>query len=103
MRVESHPKEERISVLSDFFLSKGSKAPAARYPLRRADIPNPTITGKDFQDGAIGVKNQSTDVPMIDLESIINEEEIRINEAILTKEIKIQAEAAQLVRDAGEK
>ena len=91
------------SILSDFFLPKGSKAPAARYPLRRAGIPNPTITGKESQDGAIGVKNQSTDVPMIDLESIINEEEIRINEAILAKEIKIQAEAAQLVRDAGEK
>ena len=40
---------------------------------------------------------------MIDLESIINEEERRINEVILAKEIKIQAEAAQLVRDAGEK
>ena len=85
------------SILSDFFLPKGSKAPAARYPLRRAGIPNPTITGKESH------KNQSTDVPMIDLESIINEEETRINEAILAKEIKIQAEAAQLVRDAGEK
>ena len=91
------------SILSDFFLPKGSKAPAARYPLRRAGIPHPTITGKESQDGAVGVKNQSTDVPMIDLESIINEEERRINEAILAKEIKIQAEAAQLVRDAGEK
>ena len=91
------------SILSDFFLPKGGKAPAARYPLRRAGIPNPTITGKEPQDVAIGVKNQSTDVPMIDLESIINEEERRINEVILAKEIKIQAEAAQLVRDAGEK
>ena len=86
------------SILSDFFLPKRSKAPAARYLLRRAGIPNPTITGKESQD-----KNQSTDVPMIDLESIINEEEIRINEAILAKEIKIQVEAAQLVRDAREK
>ena len=91
------------SILSDFFLPKGGKAPAARYPLRRAGIPNPTITGKEPQDVAIGVKNQSTDVPMIDLESIINEEEKRINEVILAKEIQIQAEAAQLVRDAGEK
>ena len=91
------------SILSDFFLPKGGKAPAARYPLRRAGIPNSTITGKEPQDGAICVKNQSTDVPMIDLESIINEEERKINEVILAKEIKIQAEAAQLVRDAGEK
>ena len=91
------------SILSDFFLPKGGRAPAARYPLRRAGIPNPTITGKEPQDVAIGVKNQSTDVPMIDLESIINEEERRINEVILAKEIKIQAEAVQLVRDAGEK
>ena len=91
------------SILSDFFLPKGGKVPAARYPLRRAGISNPTITGKEPQDVAIGVKNQSIDVPMIDLESIINEEEKRINEVILAKEIQIQAEAAQLVRDAGEK
>ena len=91
------------SILSDFFLPKGGKAPAARYPLRRAGIPNPTIAGKEPHDVATGVKNQSTDVPMIDLESIINEEEKRINEVILAKEIQIQAEAAQLVRDAGEK
>ena len=91
------------SILSDFFLPKGGKAPAARYPLHRAGIPNSTITGKEPQDGAICVKNQSTDVPMIDFESIINEEERKINEVILAKEIKIQAEAAQLVRDAGEK
>ena len=85
------------------FWPKGGKAPAARYPLRRAGIPNPTMTGKEPQDVAIGVKNQSIDVPMIDLENIINEEEKRINEVILAKEIQIQAEAAQLVRDAGEK
>ena len=51
----------------------------------------------------MGVKSRSTDVPMIDLESIINEEDKRIHELILAKEIRIQAEAVQLVRDAGEK
>ena len=51
----------------------------------------------------MSVKNRSTDVPMIDLESIINEEDKRTHELILAKEIRIQAEAAQLVRDAGEK
>ena len=91
------------SILSDFFLPKGGKAPAARYPLRRAGIPNSIMAGKEPQDVATGVKNQATDVPMIDLESIINEEEKRINEVILAKEIQIQAEAVQLVRDAGEK
>ena len=91
------------SILSDFFLPKGGKAPAAKYPLRRAGIPNSIIAEKEPHDVATGVKNQSTDVPMIDLESIINEEEKRINELILAKEIQIQAEAVQLVRDAGEK
>ena len=91
------------SILSDFFLPKGGKAPAARYPLRRAGIPNSIMAGKEPQDVATGVKNQATDAPMIDLESIINEEEKRINEVILAKEIQIQAEAVQLVRDAGEK
>ena len=82
------------SILSDFFLPKGDKVPTAR---------NPTIAGKEPHDVAIGVKNQSTDVLVIDLESIINEEEKRINEVILAKEIQIQIEAAQLVRDAGGK
>ena len=91
------------SILSDFFLPKGGKVPAAKYPLRRAGIPNLIIAEKEPYDVATGVKNQSTDVPMIDLESIINEEEKRINELILAKEIQIQAEAVQLVRDAGEK
>ena len=91
------------SILSDFFVPKGGKAPAAKYPLRRAGIPNSIIAEKEPHDVATGVKNQSTDVPMIDLESIINEEEKRINELILAKEIQIQAEAVQLVRDAGEK
>ena len=91
------------SILSDFFLPKGGKAPAAKYPLRRAGIPNSIIAEKEPHDVATGVKNQSTDVPMIDLESIINEEEKRNNELILAKEIQIQAEAVQLVRDAGEK
>ena len=45
----------------------------------------------------------STDVPMIDLERIINEEDKRTHELILAKEIRIQAEAVQLVRDANEK
>ena len=91
------------SILSDFFLPKGGKTPTARYPLRRAGIPNLIIAEKEPCDVATGVKNQSTDVPMIDLESIITEEDKRINELILAKEIQIQAEAAQLVRDAGEK
>ena len=91
------------SILSDFFLPKGGKAPTAKYPLRRAGIPNSMIAEKEPHDVATGVKNRSTDVPMIDLESIINEEEKRINELILAKEIQIQAEAVQLVRDAGEK
>ena len=82
---------------------KGGKAPVAKYPLRRAGIPNSTIAVKEPHDVATGVKSRSTDVPMIDLESIINEEEKRINELILAKEIRIQAEAVQLVRDAGEK
>ena len=40
---------------------------------------------------------------MVDLESIINEEDKRIHELILAKENQIQAEAVQLVKDAGEK
>ena len=40
---------------------------------------------------------------MVDLESIINEEDRRIHELILAKENQIQAEAVQLVKDAGEK
>ena len=91
------------SILSDFFLPKGGKAPAARYPLRRAGIPNSILAGKEPHNDATCVKNQSTDVPMIDLESIINEEERRINEVILANEIQLQAEAVQFVRDAGEK
>ena len=63
------------SILSDFFLPKGGKAPVAKYPLRRAGIPNSTVVVKEPHDVATGVKSQSTDVPMIDLESIITEEE----------------------------
>ena len=40
---------------------------------------------------------------MIDIDSIIHDEEKRINEVILAKDIRNQAEAVQLVRDAGEK
>ena len=47
--------------------------------------------------------SRSADVPMVDLESIINEQDKRIHELILAKENQIQAEAAQLVKDAGEK
>ena len=91
------------SILSDFFLLKGGKAPVAKYPLRRAGIPNPTVAVKEPHDVATCVKSRSTDVPMVDLESIINEEDKRIHELILAKEHQIQAEAVQLVRDAGEK
>jgi len=88
---------KEISILSDFFLPKGGKAPVAKYPLSRADIPNPTVTVNEPHDVATRVKSRSTDVPMIDLESIINEEDKRAHELILAKEIRIQAEAAQLV------
>ena len=91
------------SILSDFFLPKGGKAPVAKYPLRRAGIPNSTVTVNEPHDVATRVKSRSTDVPIIDLESIINEEDKRAHELILAKEILIQAEAAQLVRDASEK
>ena len=69
----------------------------AKYPLRRAGIPNSTVTVNEPHDVATCVKSRSTDVPMIDLESIINEEDKRIHELILAKEIRIQAEAVQLV------
>ena len=49
-----------------FFCPKGGKTPTARYPLRRAGIPNLIIAEKEPCDVATGVKNQSTDVPMID-------------------------------------
>ena len=91
------------SILSDFFLPKGGKAPVAKYSLRGAGIPNSTVVVEEPHDVATGVKSRSTDVPMIDLESIITEEDKRINKLILAKEIRIQAEAAQLVRDASEK
>ena len=91
------------SILSDFFLPKGGKTPVAKYPLRRAGIPNSTVAVKEPHDVATCVKSRSTDVPMVDLESIINEEDKRIHELILAKENRIQAEAVQLVRDAGEK
>ena len=91
------------SILSDFFLPKGGKAPVAKHPLRRAGMPNSTVTVNDPHDVATRVKSRSTDVPMIDVESIINEEDKRAHELILAKEIRMQAEAVQLVRDASEK
>ena len=91
------------SILSDFFLPKGGKAPVAKYPLRRAGMPTSTVTENDPHDGVTRVKSRSTDVPMIDLESIINEEDKRAQELILAKEIRMQADAVQLVRDASEK
>ena len=48
-------------------------------------------------------KNRSADVPMIDVESIIDEEDKRALELTLAKDIRMQAEAVQLVRDASEK
>ena len=71
--------------------------------MRRAGIPNSAVTVNEPQDVATHVKSRSADVPMIDLESIINEEDKRAHELILAKEIRIQAEAVQLVRDASEK
>ena len=94
---------KEMSILSDFFLPKGGKAPMTKYPLRRAGIPNLTVTVNDSYDDTTHVKNRSTDVPMIDVESIINEEDKRAHELILAKEIRMQAEAVQLVRDASEK
>ena len=66
-------------------------------------MPNSTVTVNDPHDVATRVKSRSTDVPMIDVESIINEEDKRAHELILAKEIRMQAEAVQLVRDASEK
>ena len=40
---------------------------------------------------------------MIDIDRIILEEEKRINEIVLARDIQNQAEAVQLIRDAGEK
>ena len=57
------------------------------HPLRRAGMPNSTVAVNEPHDVATGVKSRSTDVPMIDLESIINEEDERIHELILAKEI----------------
>ena len=94
---------KEISILSDFFLPKGGKAPITRYPRSRADFTNPIVIENESHEVPMSVKGRSTDVPMIDLESIINEEDKRTHELILAKEIRIQAEAAQLVRDAGEK
>ena len=92
------------SILSEIFFAQGRQSTGSQISSTyRAGIPNSIIAEKEPHDVATGVKNQSTDVPMIDLESIINEEEKRINELILAKEIQIQAEAVQLVRDAGEK
>ena len=91
------------SILSDFFLPKGCKALVSKYPLRRAGMPNLTVTVNDPHDATTHVKSRSTDVPMIDVESIIIEEDKRAHELILAKEIRMQAEAAQLVKDASEK
>ena len=91
------------SILSDFFLPKGDKALTAKVSPRKSGLPNSIIAEKENPDVTTAVKNWSTDVPMIDLESIINEEDKRINELILAKEIQHQAEAVQLVKDAGEK
>ena len=66
-------------------------------------MPNLTVTVNDTHDATTHVKSRSTDVPMIDVESIINEEDKRAHELILAKEIRMQAEAVQLVRDASEK
>ena len=41
---------KEMSILSDFFLPKGSKAPMTKYPLRRAGIPNLTVTVNDSYD-----------------------------------------------------
>ena len=91
------------SILSDFFLPKGGKAPVAKYPLRSAGMPTSTVTVNEPHDVAMRGKSRSTDVPMIDLESIINEEDKRAHELILAKELRMQAEAVQFVRDASEK
>jgi len=53
-------------MVSDFFLPKGGKALVAKYPLRRAGMPNLTVTVNDPHDATTHVKSRSTDVPMID-------------------------------------
>ena len=91
---------KEMSILSDFFTPKGGKVPMTKLPLRRAGIPNLAVT--DDED-AKHQKNRQTDVPMIDVESIIAAEERRAHELTLAKEIKRQAEAVQLIKDVGEK
>ena len=91
---------KEMSILSDFFPSKGGKAATTKPPLRRAGMPNLVVI-EDVD--AKHDKIKPTDVPMVDVESIIAAEERRTQELILAKEIKRQAEAVQLIRDAGEK
>ena len=103
VRKPSKGGRDSSSIMSDFFLPKGSKTQTSKFPLRRAGLPNLVATGKEPKDVSAESKNHSTDVPMIDIDRIILEEEKRINEIVLARDIQNQAEAVQLIRDAGEK
>ena len=103
VRKPSKGGRDSSSIMSDFFLPKGSKTQTSKFPLRRAGLPNLVTTGKEPKDVSAESKNHNTDVPMIDIDRIILEEEKRISEIVLARDIQNQAEAVQLIRDAGEK
>ena len=91
VRKPSKGGRDSSSIMSDFFLPKGSKTQTSKFPLRRAGLPNLVATGKEPKDVSAESKNHNTDVPMIDIDRIILEEEKRINEIVLARDIQNQA------------
>lgn len=98
-----HKSGKELSILSDFFQAKGGTAKTNQHPLRRGGMPNFDRGSNDAQGDIQKDMTKQTDVPMIDLESIIAEEDRRNREHLLATELQRQAEAVQLIRDAGEK
>ena len=52
---------KEISILSDFFLPKGGKAPVAKHSLSRADISNPIVTANEPHEVAMFVYRCTND------------------------------------------
>ena len=85
VRKPSKGGRDSSSIISDFFLPKGSKTQTSKFPLRRAGLPNLVATGKKLKNVSAESENHN-DVPVIDIHRIILEEEKRINEIVLVRD-----------------
>ena len=102
--VKKPPKSGRdMCILSDFFVPKTGKAGTPRGPLRRAGMPNAAAQNKFSPGDPSRISGLAKDVPMIDVDKVIAEEEKQACERALAEMIREQAEAVQSIRDAGEK